>query len=199
MKNIIVIFALLFSTTYILAQSVVIDINESGLGRPTGYYRKDINNVLDQFEGTYVYINGNKVFTITLVKKIKQYNSSYYQDLIIGEYQYSVNGTVIQDTMPNLNVVYNNQYIKHAIGGDYTLSNNNRRWKCPQCYPNERRLSAKITDMSTERSADFLMRKTIINGQQVLQVKIFDVLPDFENINSPDFSLPMGEFTMIKQ
>ncbi|WP_439480678.1 DUF6705 family protein [Chryseobacterium aquaticum] len=158
-----------------------------------------MNNLLNQFEGTYVYTNGSKVFTITLVKRIKQYNSSYYEDLIIGEYQYSINGIIVQNTMPNLNVVYNNQYIKHSIAGNYTLSNNNRRWKCPQCSPNERRLSARIRDESTERSADFLMRRTVVNGQQVLQVKIDDVLPDLETANPPDFSLPLGEFTMIKQ
>ena len=199
MKNIVIIFVVLFNTLSLNAQSVVFDIDESKSGKPEGFYRKDMNNLLDHFEGTYVYTSGNKVFTVTLIKKIKQYNSSYYEDLIIGEYQYSVNGTITQNTMSNLGVVYNNQFIKHAIGGRSVISNSSKRWKCPQCYPNERRLSAKITDISTERSADFLMRRTVVNGQQVLQVKIFDVLPDLETANPPDFSLPMGEFTMIKQ
>lgn len=199
MKNIIVIFVVLYNTISLNAQSVVFDISESELGKPEGYYSKDMNNLLDQFEGTYVYTNGNKIFTITLIKKIKQYNSSYYEDLIIGEYEYSVNGTIIQNTMSNLGVVYNNQFIKHAIGGRSIIGNSHRRWKCPQCNPNERRLRARIRDVNTERSADFFMRKTVVNGQQVLQVKIFDVLPDLETTNPPDFSLPMGEFTMIKQ
>lgn len=69
---IIVIFIILFNTVNITAQSVVFDIRESGFGKPTGYYRKDMNNLLNQFEGTYVYTNGNKTFTITLVKKIMQ-------------------------------------------------------------------------------------------------------------------------------
>jgi len=199
MKNVIIIFVVLFNTTCLNAQSVVFDITESELGKPEGYYSKDMNNLLNQFEGTYVYTNGNKVFTITLVKKIKQYNSSYYEDLIIGEYQYSVNGTVIQNTMPDLNIVYNNQFIKHAIGGRSIIGNGHIRWKCPQCNPNEKRLRARIRDVNTERLASFFMRRTVVNGQQVLQVKIDDVLPDLETANPPDFSLPLGEFTMIKQ
>lgn len=200
MKNIIILLLFIVNIYSVSAQSVVIDIKETGFGQPVGYYLKDINNVLNQFEGTYVYTNGSKTFKITLVKKIKQYNSSYYEDLIIGEYQYLDYGNlVIQDTMPNLNVVYNNQFIKHAIAGNSLLWNTTRLWKCPQCAPNERRLDAKITDVSTARTASFFMRKTIVNGQEVLQVKITNVLPSFESMTPPNFSLPLGEFTMIKQ
>lgn len=199
MKSLIIIFLILVNIPFLSAQSVVIDINKSGVGQPAGYYRKDMNNLLNQFEGTYISTHGNKVFKIALVKKIKQYNGSYYEDLIIGEYQYVDGNLYLQDTMSNLNITYNNQYVKHAIAGSFVIGNNNRRWKCPQCEPNEKRLSAKITDVGKGRTADFLMRRTVVNGQQVLQVKIFDVLPDFEDSNAPDFSLPMGEFTMFKQ
>lgn len=200
MKNIIILFLFIGNIFNVNAQSVVIDIEATGFGQPEGYYLKDINNVLNQFEGTYVYTNGSKIFKITLVKKIKQYNSSYYEDLIIGEYQYLGNGNlIIQDTMPNLNVVYNNQAIKHAIAGNSLLWNTTRLWKCPQCSPNERRLDAKITDEFTKRTASFFMRKTMVNGQEVLQVNITNVLPSFETMTPPDFSLPQGEFTMIKQ
>lgn len=203
MKNFIILtFSLFFAlfSISLKSQSVIIDINESGIGKPAGYYRKDINNVLNQFEGTYLYSNGNKTFKVTLAKKIKQYNSSFYEDLIIGEYQYILNGNLfLQNTMPNLDITYNNQFAKHAIAGSSLIYNNTRLWKCPQCYPNEKRLSAKITDINTGRTADFFMRRTEVNGQQVLQVKIANVLPDFETMTPPDFSLPMGEFTMIKQ
>src|SRR5690606_5257284 len=136
MKSLIIIFLILVNIPFLSAQSVVIDINKSGVGQPAGYYRKDMNNLLNQFEGTYISTHGNKVFKVTLVKKIKQYNGSYYQDLIIGEYQYVDGNLYLQDTMSNLNIRYNNQYVKHAIGGNSLLWNNSRRWKCPQCEPN---------------------------------------------------------------
>lgn len=197
-KNILFIILFLISSLY-HSQSIVIDINDSWLGKPAGYYRKDINNVLNQFEGTYLYTKGNTSLKIVLVKKVKQYNSSYYEDLIIGEYQYIVNGIEKANTLSNLNVIYNNQFSKHSIAGISTIENNTRLWKCPQCSPNEKRLSAIITDTNTDRSADFFVRKTIINGKEVLQVKIANILPDFENVNPQEFSLPKGEFTMIKQ
>lgn len=199
MKNIILIFIILSSISLFKAQSVTIDLSESWLGKPNGYYRKDTNNLLNQFEGIYLYTNGNTSLKIVLTKKIKQYNNRYYQDLIIGEYQYIVNGMEKINTLSNLDVVYNNQFVKHAIAGNSLINFNYRSWKCPQCNPNEKRLRANITDVSTNRSATIFMRKTNISGQEVLQVKVTDVLPDFETMTPPDFSLPKGEFIMIKQ
>lgn len=190
---------LFFASSFFKSQSVVIDINDSWLNQPNGYYRKDIHNILDQFEGTYLYTNGNTSLKIVLTKKIKQYNSSYYEDLIIGEYQYIVNGVEKVNTLSNLDVVYNNQYAKHAIAGISTIDNNTRLWKCPQCNPNEKRLSARIRDVSTNRSATIYMRRTAVNGQEVIQAKVTDILPDFETMTPPDFSLPKGEITLIKQ
>jgi hypothetical protein len=152
MKNIILLVVISLISSLLRSQSVVIDISKSGIGQPSGYYRKDLNNILNQFEGTYLYTNGNKSFKIVLVKKIKQYNSSYYEDLIIGEYQYIVNGVEKANTLFNLNVVYNNQFAKHALAGNAPVDNNNRTWKCPQCNPNEKRLRLKIRDVSANRS-----------------------------------------------
>ncbi|MCU7613070.1 hypothetical protein N0B16_01325 [Chryseobacterium sp. GMJ5] len=199
MKNIFLIITITLISSLFKSQSVVIDISDSELNQPTGYYSKDMNNVLNQFEGTYLFTNGNTSLKIVLVKKIKQYNNSYYEDLIIGEYQYIVNGVEKINTLSNLNVVYNNQFAKHAIAGSSPINNNNREWKCPQCNLNEKRLRAKIIDRTTDRHATILIRKTIVNGQEVLQVKVRDVLPDFENVSPLEFSLPKGEFTMIKQ
>lgn len=199
MKNILLIITITLISSLFKSQSVVIDISKSGIGQPSGYYRKDINIVLNQFEGTYLYTTGIMSFKIVLVKKNKQYNGSYYEDLIIGEYQYIFKGTEKANTLSNLNVAYNNQFAKHAIAGNSPIGNNNKAWKCPQCNVNEKRLRAKIIDRNTDRHATILIRKTTVNGQEVLQVKVTDILPDFENMNPPDFSLPKGEFTMIKQ
>lgn len=199
MKRTIFLLILALGFSNVKSQSVTIDISKSGLNQPNNYYRKDINNVLNQFEGTFLYTSGNRSFKIIFEKKIKQYNGSYYEDLIIGEYQYIVGGVEQFNTLSNLNVVYNNQYIKHSIAANSPIENNNREWKCTQCIANEKRLRGKIVDKSTDRIASIFLRKTIIGGQEVLQVKISQVRPDFENTNSPDFSLPKGEFTMVKQ
>lgn len=93
MKNIIFLSIMLLSFSC-KSQSVIIDITDSELEQPIGYYSKDINNVLDPFQGTYIYTNGNTSFKIILKKMIKQSEGVHFEDLIIGEYQYVVNGLV---------------------------------------------------------------------------------------------------------
>ena len=51
------------------AQTPVVDVTESELGLPDGYYVQDMNLLLNPFEGTYLYTNGNTSFKIILVKK----------------------------------------------------------------------------------------------------------------------------------
>lgn len=184
------------------AQTPIIDITQSRFGQPVGYYMKDMNILLNPFEGTYLYTNGNTSFKIILVKKVQQYNGRYYEDLIIGEYQYIENGVEKVNTLSNINIVYNNQSIKHAISGNLIVDNNFRYWKCPSCPTNEKRLSCSIMDISTLRGASITMRRTVEAGQEVMKIKISHVTGVALVAGQPappDFSLPQGEFTLIKQ
>ncbi|MBN8877028.1 MAG: hypothetical protein J0I32_05735 [Sphingobacteriales bacterium] len=183
------------------AQYPVIDITESELGQPDGYYVKDVHNYLNQFEGTYLYSNGTTSFKIMLVKKVQQFNGRYYEDLIIGEYQYIENGVEKVNTLSQINTVYNDQR-SHNIDGNFPIQNNNRRWLCPECATGEKRLYGSIKDASTNRYAEIFMRRTVENGQQVMKVKIGNVLraPLIKGEPvPPDFSLPLGIFTFVKQ
>lgn len=60
-----------------------------------------------------------------------------------------------------------------------------------------------ITDVSTDRVANiFLRRTTNVFGQEIMKVKIANVNRVNYHLGEslpPDFSLPQGEFTMIKQ
>lgn len=197
LKQILLLLITIAGTLY-QSQSVIIDLNDSQLGQPEHYYSKDLNNLLDQFEGTYLYSSSSMTLKVILKKKIMQYNGSYYEDLIIGEYQYIENGVEKINTLSNLDIVYNNQFAKHSITGTSTFGNNTRSWKCPQCQPNEQRLFGKITD-NNERSADFFVRKILVNGQHAILIKISGVRPSFETMTPPPFSLPLGEMTLIKQ
>jgi len=201
MKNTFLLFIILIST-FFKSQSVIIDIEEPGFGKPAGYYQKDTNNLLDPFQGTYIYTNGNKSFKIVLKKMIQQPVGSHYEDIVIGEYQYTENGVEKINTLSNLNVVYSDQFLKHNIAGNIILWNNTRLWKCPQCNPNEKRLSVRIIDKISGRRASFLMRRTAVNGQQVIQTKINNISAAIWEEGTPEplaFALPTGEFTMIKQ
>lgn len=82
---------------------------------------------------------------------------------------------------------------------------NNDRPKCPQCNPNEKRLGISFEDKISGRIANVIFRKNVINGQEVMQVKIYNIrgniidVDDPSTMNQPAFALPSGEFTMIKQ
>ena len=184
------------------AQSPIIDISESELGQPDGYYMKDINNLLNPFEGTYLFTNGTTSFKIILVKKVQQYNGRFYEDLIIGEYQYIENGIEKVNTLNQINTVYNDQR-SHNIDGNLIVDNNFRLWKCPTCPINEKRFHGSIRDTSTDRYARITMRRTVDAGQEVMKIKISHVTGGNTYLEGqplpPDFSLPQGEFTLIKQ
>lgn len=71
--------------------------------RKTGnYYYKDVNNYLDNFVGTWEYVNGNEKFQIILNKVIKYHvltssppYSNYYEDGIVFKYKKYVNNTLV--------------------------------------------------------------------------------------------------------
>jgi hypothetical protein len=195
----IIIF--LFLGIYSNVQSQVVDIQDKDGTRDTNAYYKDVNNLLNPFEGTYIYTNGNTSFKIILIKKVNQYNGRYYEDLIIGEYQYIENGVEKVNTLSDTSTIYNNQRL-HNIDGNTIVDKNYRTWPCPNCVLNENRLSTSIRDASTNRYAKLIMRRTINNAQEVLQIKITYVLsvPYLDGEPEPAaFSLPIGEFTLIKQ
>lgn len=194
-------FLLILFPVLSFSQSPIIDIQDYYGDDISGVYYKDINNLLNIYEGTYVYTNGNEMFKIVLVKKIMQYNTLYYEDLIIGAYQYVVNGVERVNTLPQLDTVYTNQR-RHSIDGSSLIDNNNRQWRCPECNPNEKRLSANIADVSTDRHAKLFLRRMTLNGQQVMKIKISRASGGTYDASvgpQPGFSLRVGEFTMIKQ
>lgn len=200
MKKIFLVFIL--SVSFFKSQTSTIDIQDDYLNQGDGFYRKDINNLLNKYEGTYLYTNGNTSLKVTLVKKNHQYNGRYYEDYIIGEYQYILNGIEKINTLNQINTIYNNKK-KHKISGNTIIYNNFRMWKCPQCSANEVRLFTTISDPISNRFASFMLRRTILNGQEVMQAKISDVSSIISSNpllpTQIEFSLPKGEFTMIKQ
>ena len=92
MKHIIIILITTISFFNCKAQSPILSIDELGRNNLNNAYYKDLNNELNPFEGTWLYANGNTSLKIVLVKKPMYFNGKYYEDLIIGEYQYIENG-----------------------------------------------------------------------------------------------------------
>ena len=191
------LFLLLFAIAS-KAQIPVIDITDSAMGQPDGYYVKDIDSLLNRFEGTYLYTNGSTTLKMILVKKIQQYNGRYYEDLIIGEYQYIEDGVEKINTLSEINTIYNNQGL-HKIAGRQIVNNNFRMLKCPSCSPNEKRFHCSIKDPSTNRFARMTMRRVTEGTQELMIVTISHPSRGNNDPAEPEFSLPLEEFTLIKE
>ena len=127
-KTAYILTLLLTSLTF--GQSPIIDLLDDDGNKIVNAYYKDINNLLNPFEGTFVYTNGSTQLKIKLVKKVQQFNGRYYEDLIIGEYQYIENGTEIVNTLDDINLTYINQH-QHNIFGNMFVGKNYREWICP--------------------------------------------------------------------
>lgn len=195
------IFVLLLLSINCKAQSPIIDIIDDDGSEVIGAYYKDVNNLLNPFEGTYVYTSGSTTLKIVLVKKVLQYNSQYYEDLIIGEYQYIKDGVQIVNTLSEITTTYLNQR-NHKIEGNLIVDKNYRVWKCTSCSLTENRLSTQIEDVVSERFAELVLRRTTEGGQEVMKIKITNISRVIEiddQPTAPDFALPTGEFTLIKQ
>ncbi|MGV7108162.1 DUF6705 family protein, partial [Flavobacterium sp. U410] len=182
MKTIIYILSIFF-TTICLSQNPIIDLLDDDGSALSGAYYKDVNNLLDVFEGTFIYTNGNSQLTIQLVKKVQQYNGSYYEDLLIGEYRYIKNGLEIINTLSEINQNYSYQY-KHKIAGNVIADNDYIRWVCSTCSPNEKRIMVTISDSLSNRYGYLILRRmTVLNafGEVVegLQAKITNVSRSF--------------------
>lgn len=193
--------ATLFIAIGCSAQSPVINItNDSSMAE--GCYNKDVDNVLPQFEGNYLYTNTatNTTLEIRMIKKIMQFDGHYYEDLIIGEYEYKVNGVTIISTLANLNTVYPSQE-DHNIAGNSIIKKVSR-YTCNDCGTNERRLLLGFSDPTTPIWSRILVRKILVGGSPAIKILF---LPGGGNMYMvgtpppPDPKVPSGEYILMKQ
>ncbi|MFV8368881.1 DUF6705 family protein [Flavobacterium sp. LB2R40] len=199
MKTYIHYFAFFLFLTACTAQSPVYDISEPTRWKPQGAYYKDINGVLDGYDGTYLYTSGSTSLKFVLKKKIKSYGY-YYTDLIVGEFQFIKDGVEKGNTLANINVNYTDEEINHIITGNTIIIGT--QLGCPSCSPTEKRLRLSFVDNKSPNIAGIDIRKTTTNGVAALLVKIFwdgfitrkegDLAPTPASINT-------GEYLMIKQ
>ncbi|MGO4709577.1 DUF6705 family protein [Chryseobacterium sp. 2TAF14] len=112
MKKIFLLSILILLSVQCTAQSHIINSTDcdSYFSESSGdYYRKDMNNIMDKYAGTWKWTNGSREFTLTLIKQIKHHyhetgNDNYYKDRIVGYYVYKENGIIIADTSSDNNL-----------------------------------------------------------------------------------------------
>ncbi len=201
MKKIIIFTFYIFSIGC-NAQHPIINITSQNGTRINSAYYKDINQLLNPFEGTWLYTNGTTSLRIVLVKKELQYNSQYYVDLIIGEYQYIENSVEKVNTLSSINTVYPNQ-ILHSIAGNSVLRNENKP-PCNDCEEFESRLRLMFVEPNTDLYGTMIVKKTTQGSQDAIKINIKKTGSGsvwLEGTPPPplDFKVPSGEYILIKQ
>ena len=153
-----------------------------------------------------MYQNGNQLFKLVLIKKEMQFNSRFYQDLIIGGYQYiDQNGVELGNTLANISVVYPNQ-IMHFISG-YLLKKNNNRPICNDCFAGELRLSLSMTNPDKSGYATLIIRKMVSleDGSESLKIYVTPQRPGnrsyIDGTVPPTIAplVPSGEYVLLKE
>lgn len=115
MKKTIFLTLLALATISCKAQNTIIDLvdrcNHDSNYRNGSTYLKDTHNLYLPFVGTWKWTEGNRELTLTLIKQTKYHytrgNYNYYDDRIVGFYNYKENGVVLAST---INDNLNNEY-----------------------------------------------------------------------------------------
>jgi hypothetical protein len=194
MKKIIIISFTLFAL-YAKAQNSIVNILDQPADVVPNAYYKDINNVFDNYEGTYQYISGNTKLKMTFRKitNVLDYNGKCYIDMLVGEYQYIQNGVEKVNTLNEINIDYANQ-IKHNLSFSLFLRKNDRQWPCPECSIGEIRLEGQIWDTWSKTNAIIFVRKYTENGLEKIKIIFSDESTRFWQDGMPEppsFCLPL--------
>jgi hypothetical protein len=197
MKNTIKILILLLSLNC-FAQYPVRDISEmTGTIDIPGIYYQDTQSLLNPFVGTYVYNQNGKMLKIELRKKEQSFWYNYYEDLVIGGYQYIENGVEKINTLNSLNTFQQNGRL-YSISGNFLLNYNRF---CDDCQVGEKHLYIGLVEKSTSNSATIDFKVTRVNGQPALRVWLYWRLRTRVEgqPQQPHASFPQGEYIMLKQ
>lgn len=180
---------------------------------PPNAYLKDINNFQNQFVGTWVFQNGQQYLEVQFLKKIMMLQDAgpnqYYEDILIGEYKYiDSNGVEKVNSLANLNSNHNSIFDYNLFSGPKLKLSNAPI--CTTCPVGTERLYLHFDEPANDDqllNAKFVIRRVIENG-------IEKIIVQFENVSGPGgrskadfnipstftgFSLPYGEYTLIKQ
>ena len=91
---------------------------------PEGTHFKDLDNNLDNFEVTWKWQSNDSIIILKLIKQENIFfdNTNQYEDFVIGEYKFTVNGTIVQDYISRLNDLSIKDF-GHYLSGNYIMHN----------------------------------------------------------------------------
>ena len=214
MKNIVLIITITFITLTCKAQITILPSYGSGasFGEVNNAYYKDVDNFLNQFEGTWQYTNAIDTLTVNFVKKTKMkitYGTIfYYTDFLVGEFRYTENGVEKANTLTNLTINHTNPFNYNMYSSAKTGKNSYPI--CTECNENVERLIITFDEPGNDDamlSADFVIRREVDAGVERIKVQFvlmtgpigFKKGSDLIASTATKHSIPYGNYTLIKQ
>lgn len=185
--------------TSLFSYSQVISIENWYGDEIAGAYYKDVNNVLDGFEGTYRYTNNNDTLVIVFKKFVNTPNPMYSQDVLAGEMKYVKNGVLKFDNLSKINDNLSNRDLHHLSGNSILKTFNPP--PCEGCSPNEKRVKLYFVGGDNLLGGNMVLQKITEAGQPE-KLKIY-ILYDNRLIvvgePEPPFPIiPWGEYILTR-
>jgi Family of unknown function (DUF6705) len=202
MKKILII-ALTITTVNGMAQQIVPLFGDADIYiSNSGHYYKDVDNDFDKFVGTWKWTENNSSFTIILKKITNMYDeeANFYEDFLMGEYQYIENGIEKVNTLADINDDSIDPYY-HKITFGIILANHYLP-QCLDCDTNEHRISMEIEHPNFPQiTGTLIMRYKNEGGVEKIYLNILDGQGKF-TLNEGDptnIDIPLGDYVLIKQ
>lgn len=205
MKKAILLFITILSLGCKAQSPIFPRYNTVSQSQQNAYY-KDVDNFHDQFVGTWLLNDGTNYLKVTFKNKPMFYKLSdkTYVDFLIGEYEYKLNGVTKVNSLANLDIDHTKIYNYNLVSG--VVITKDFVPFCLDCGATEKRLLMSFRERPSRDPnwgprADFAIRKVIENGVVKLKVQFIKTFGG-TRIASPevaDFSLPYGDYTLIKQ
>lgn len=203
-------FIIILSLFILKSQAQIIDIDTISCERgfePNVYY-KDVNNILNNFEGTWLYQNGSTILTIKFRKILNSSNTINSEDLLVGEYQFVENGVVKINTLNYFTNNYTDQ-TQHSIFGNCIIPNEIDKMYCSQCLQNQKRVKLMYSDPLKNISGTIIVGNSGVAPNETITLYIFSnpysyiVDRGWSDINiQKNYSsstIPNGWYTLTKQ
>ncbi|MFP9099905.1 DUF6705 family protein [Flavobacterium sp. RHBU_24] len=157
-------------------------------------YYKDMNNVLNGFEGAYEYTGPGFYFKMEL-KKIFSNVDYFCEDVLVGKYRYIKDGVDIDYMSDNLIALPNDTTSKISLSWIHPAQ---QPLFCPQCL-SEKWIEGGIFDPVTDKGAVLRMAKRTVGSQQGVQVWLHLEVTGIEaGETEVPIQLPISNFFMAK-
>ncbi|WP_417195240.1 DUF6705 family protein [Bizionia sp.] len=161
--NILILFLLI--GTSCKAQSPIINIEDDDGSAIVNAYYKDTNNLLDPFVGTWIFDDGAQYLKIVFEKRTMIYNGKYYEDLLIGEFQYKENNVELTNTLNNLLNSLPHIY-QYNINGNYIQTNSSPF----ESYTSDNFRVGLTMSEPNGCASNLDVRTGVVNGQEAIQI-----------------------------